>query len=145
MKKVLITLLWLCCNGLALAQSSVNELTDRFFSLYESENPRTAMLYAFDTNPYISANDDGVINLLNQLNGILEVVNSYTGYEKVSEEAVGSKLMYRTYLVYYDRQPLRFMFEFYRPRDRWVFSNVMFDTDYAEERRQKIFPQQAGR
>lgn len=145
MNKLLLLLCLLSNTTFVYGQNSINELTDRFFDMYERDNPRAAMQFAFGTNPYFSNNDDGVINLLNQLSGILEVVDSYTGHEKVAEQAVGSRLVHRTYLVYYDRQPLRFKFEFYKPKSQWVFHNVMFDVNYEEELTNTHTMPQAGK
>lgn len=128
-----LTAIFFCFSRLAFAQNTVDELVNDFFKIYEQESPTHAMQYAFNTNEYFSGNNSGVNTLLDQLVGTLQVIGDYCGYEKLTERSLGSKLKYKSYMIYYDRQPLRFIFEFYKPKDKWVFHNVMFDDKYEEE------------
>lgn len=141
----LMTILFLWFPLIASAQHAPEQMLNTFFQKYEAESPRSALQYAFGTNPYFSANSDGVANVINQLEGTLQVVGDYTGYEKIKDQPLGGKLRYISYFIYYDRQPLRFKFEFYKPKDQWVFHNVMFDDKPEEELHDTLNPSQVGR
>lgn len=116
-----------------MKQNSVDKLLKDFFSIYEEQDPISAMQYAFSTNKYFAQDDKGIRNLVVQLQSILYIIGDYRGYEKLTERSLGNRLKHRTYLVYYDRQPLRFIFEFYQPKDQWFFLHVKFDDKYEEE------------
>jgi hypothetical protein len=38
-----------------------------------------------------------------------------------------------TYIVKYDREPLRFTFFFYKPKDVWRVSNFSYDENISDE------------
>jgi hypothetical protein len=41
--------------------------------------------------------------------------------------------MLYSYLVKYDRQPLRFIFKFYKPNDKWVLYSYALDDSLDDE------------
>lgn len=91
------------------AQNTETEITVKFFELYKRD-PVKAVDYAFSTNKWMERNKDGVDNLKNQLTNTLGLIGDYYGYELITEERVGDNLKYVSYLLRYDRQPLRFTF-----------------------------------
>lgn len=125
-------------NEQAMKQNSVEQLIYEFFEIYETQSPLAAMQYAFSTNSYFTEDDEGVGRLTGQLKGILQIVGNYCSHEKTAERSLGNKLKLMTYLAYYDRQPLRFTFELYKPRDQWFFLHVSFDDKYSEDLKNSV-------
>ncbi len=113
--------------------SAYNEITERFFLLYEQGKPADAVNYVFGLNPYMSRKADDVQNLRTQLSNMVSLLGEYRGNEKITEKALGSKFVHLVYLAYHDRQPVRFTFQFYKPRDTWMTYTFTFEDRFAAE------------
>ena len=135
MKTILITLLIIIAglSNIVHAQSTINEITVKFFTLYET-SPKDAVNYAFGTNKWIlDRKKDDIANVNTQLTSIIGLIGDYYGYEKIAEKSVGYSYVLISYLVRYDRQPLRFSFVFYKPNDKWQVQNFQFDDAMDDE------------
>ena len=107
-------------------QSSTQEITENFFSLY-AKDPIKAVEYAFSTNKWFDRNQDGVANLKTKLKNTVDLCGEYYGYELLSEKTAGQSIKMITYIVKYDRQPIRFSFFMYKPKDTWKVNNFSYD------------------
>lgn len=134
LKLPLLIIIVALLNGIEplYAQSTGKEITDRFFDLYK-EDPTKAVDYAFATNKWMERNKDGVVKLKNQLSNTLELIGDYYGYEQITEKSAGENFKLVSYLLRYDRQPLRFTFVLYRPNGEWQLQNFQFDDNVDEE------------
>jgi len=131
MKKLLQKLLVL--SGILLiclvkihGQSTTKEITDKFFALYASD-PAKAIEYGFSNNKWMAQKPDDVDNLKNKLKTLIGIIGDYYGYELLSEKTAGSNIKMVTYIVRYDREPVRFSFFFYKPKDKWQLNNFSYD------------------
>ena len=115
------------------AQPTPETIIEQFFKTY-NQSPTQAIDYVFSTNEWMDQNQDAVENVKTQLSGTLKLIGPYYGQEKISERQAGENYKQYTYMVKYDRQPLRFTFIFYRPtQDRWQVQNFRFDDGFDEE------------
>jgi len=115
------------------AQSTTEEITTEFFKTYE-KSPQKAVDYVFGTNKWmIDRNKDGIENVKSQLTNFLGLVGEYYGYEKITEKSVGKSFKLVSYMIKYDRQPMRFTFVFYKPNDKWQVQNFKFDDSLDDE------------
>jgi hypothetical protein len=114
------------CLTKSIGQTTTNEITDKFFSLY-SKDPIQAVDYAFSTNKWFDRQQDAVTNLKNKLKTTIGLCGDYYGYELLSEKTAGPSIKMITYIVKYDREPIRFTFFFYKPKDSWRVSNFSYD------------------
>ena len=115
------------------AQSTAEEITEKFFIEFET-SPEKAIDYAFSTNPWIiERNKDGIETVKNKLSNSLALVGEYHGFEKIVERKVGENLVLISFMVKYDRQPIRFNFVLYRPKDQWRVQNFKFDDNIDSE------------
>ena len=115
------------------AQSTTEEITTQFFKTYE-KSPQKAVDYVFGTNKWmIDRNKDGIENVKSQLTNFLGLVGEYYGFEKITEKSVGKSFKLVSYMIKYDRQPMRFTFVFYRPNDKWQVQNFKFDDSLDNE------------
>ena len=57
----------------------------------------------------------------------------YNGYELITEKGVGSNLKLLSYIVKYDKQPVRFIFIYYKPKDVWKIYTFQFNTNLDDE------------
>jgi len=115
------------------AQNSTRDITDKFFNLY-NEDPGKAIEYGFSTNKWVmEKNMAAVENVRLKLLNLITLIGEYRGYELITEEIIGESLKLQSYMMKYDRQPIRFTFIFYRPSDSWVVQNFQYDANLTDE------------
>ncbi|MEM6642332.1 MAG: hypothetical protein AAF616_05090 [Bacteroidota bacterium] len=126
----------LCCLNFhcLFAQTDLvpEDLTKKFFETY-AQDPALAISDAFKTTKWVDENGDGVLSMISQLEGTIALVGDYLGYELLKEKKVGSRFVMYAYLVYYERQPLRFTLTFYKSGEKWMYFNVKYDDSMDEE------------
>jgi hypothetical protein len=127
-KITLIGLLFISTLTNVFAQASQKEITDKFFELY-SKDPLKAVDYAFSTNKWFDRQQDGVANLKNKLKNLVDLCGEYYGFEVLSDRSAGQSVRMITYIIKYDREPIRFSFLLYKPKDKWQVNNLSFDED----------------
>jgi hypothetical protein len=113
-------------------QTTANEITDKFFSIY-SKDPLKAVDYAFSTNKWFDKQQDAVVGVKNKINNLTELVGDYYGYELLAEKSAGPNVKIITFIARYDREPLRFIFLMYKAKDSWRVNNFSFDEDLGDE------------
>tara|TARA_R110002111_G_scaffold129666_2_gene194472 strand:- start:787 stop:1233 length:447 start_codon:yes stop_codon:yes gene_type:complete len=128
--------LFLCLFG-CLSVFSQNESTDivhGFFNNFEEKGATIALDELYGTNEWISRSSDAISKVKTQLEGLNEdFVGKYYGYELILEKKLSDSYILMSYLVKYDRQPIRFTFQFYKPNDTWRIQSFSFDGDLDEE------------
>ncbi|MEL6253522.1 MAG: hypothetical protein AAFR87_16055 [Bacteroidota bacterium] len=128
-----ICLLLISFTPPVFAQNSTKDITDKFFQLY-SEDPGKAIEYGFSTNKWVmEKNMAAVENVRLKLLNLITLIGDYRGYEMITEEVIGESLKLQSYMMKYDRQPIRFTFIFYRPADSWVVQNFQYDANLTDE------------
>ena len=128
----LIALMFFC--GTIYAQNKTKDVAylksniDSFFKIYEEESPDKAIDYLYSDE--IFKNDIALKGALNnmksQLNNATEVIGEYFGYELLETEVKGKTIISFSYLVKYHRQPILFIFIFYKPNDKWNLYNFTY-------------------
>ncbi len=114
------------------AQSGEEKITEEFFRQYALD-PMKAFDYAFSTNKWMERNQDAVDNLKNQYKNLLPLIGSYNGYDLITEKSLGDNLKVNSFILLYDRQPIRLTFILYMPKDRWQVQNLKYDDTLPEE------------
>ncbi|NOT76435.1 MAG: hypothetical protein HOP08_16020 [Cyclobacteriaceae bacterium] len=79
---------------------------------------------------------DQIENVKFKINStVVKAMGDYFGYEQITKKTVGDKLTYYTFLLKYDRQPIRFNFLFYSPsgNGQWRLQNFSFDDKIPDE------------
>lgn len=132
MKKLLLLVI-LFSSMTAVAQSDPQKLIDEFFNRYKNKSPDDAVDYIFGTNKYMAKSTEQIENVKYKLNSAVTLIGKYYGYDFLTKKTAGPNLIIYTFLVRYDRQPLRFNFAFYRANDQWVIFNYSFDDSVTEE------------
>ncbi|NLN24630.1 MAG: hypothetical protein GX163_03040 [Bacteroidetes bacterium] len=132
MKKLLIVLL-ITTSGSLFAQSSPENLINDFFVTYEKDAGKAVKdLYA--TNKWTERIKDGIANIVSSVNGFTEsYMGKYYGYELITKKKFSESFVLYSYLVKYDRQPLRFTFKFYKANDKWTLNSFSFDDSFGHE------------
>jgi len=132
-KLFLLTIALVASANILTAQNTIEEITASFFKAYEKD-PQNAVDTIFSTNKWmLERNKDGIENIKTKLNSFLGLVGDYHGYEKITEKSIGQSYRLISYMVKYDRQPVRFTLIFYKPKDRWQLQNFQYDDSLSDE------------
>jgi hypothetical protein len=117
----------------AFASDEYNEEIEKFFSLYEKGEISKSIDSIYSTNRWIDSSSDAAMNLKGQFSSMSQMVGDYLGKERIGVHSYGERLLMVTYLLLYERQPIRLEFMFYRPADSWIIYSFSFDDNTNEE------------
>lgn len=132
MKNTLFILFFSCSIHL-IAQSTPETLIDSFFTSY-SKNAGQAVKDLYATNKWMENQKEQVDKVVATVNNLTSnFIGDYYGYEPITSKKIGKSFVLYSYMVKYDRQPLRFTFQFYKPKNTWVLYAFSFDDDLDEE------------
>ena len=81
---------------------------------------------------------DGIENLKGQLASTTKLIGKYHGYRLVAKRELATALRIEDYMVLFDRQPLRFRFEFYKPDGEWMLYSFSYDADLDDDLEQGV-------
>lgn len=132
---------WVSTQALA---AEVEPIIEKFVAMVEAGQVEKAVDFLYGSNPWMSRKSDAVQNVRSRLASIGQMVGSLKNHEKLQEIRAGSRFVYLSYLAAYDRQPIRFEFEFYKPADTWIIYSFSFD-DKLDEDIEKLARQQLAR
>lgn len=114
--------------------NSFQPIIDTFFSIYESQNTNKALDYIFSTNSWLNNNQqDKIVILKTNLINTIKVIGKYYGKESITQKSIGSNFILCSFLIKYERQPIRFTFIFYKPSNNWTLLNFKFDDNISKE------------
>lgn len=131
-RTVLVILLSLISLSKIQAQATTEEISDKFFSIY-LKDPAKAVDYGFSTNKWMDRKLDAVTDLKNKLKNLVDLCGEYYGYEMLSDKTAGRNIKRVTFIVRYEREPIRFSFFFYKPKDKWQLNNFSFDESIDDD------------
>ena len=135
MKKLflLVSLAVFVYSGKVNAQEQTPaDISKKFFELYATK-PMDAIDQLFaDVKKNKQVNDD-ITAIKKNLKVTIDQDGQYYGYEPLTEKGVGNTIKLLSYIVKYDKQPVRFVFVFYKPKDAWKIYTFQFNTNLDEE------------
>ncbi len=133
LNKMKNALLFFCVLTFAINGYSQEQLINNFFEKFKNEGSSEALDFIFSTNKWISQSDENIEGIKSQLKITLDQLGQYYGFESISKSSYGKNLELYTFLIRYDRQPLRFMFLFYNPNNSWRLQNFSYDDNLDAE------------
>ena len=111
---------------------------DEFFEQIAQGKYAEALDYIYEGNPWIQNQKDNLQSMKTQFSGLTGLVGVYQGHEKLVEEDLAGKLVRVDYIVSFDRQPLRFEFQFYKPNGSWMTYAFKFQDDLGDWMDEKV-------
>ncbi len=115
------------------SQLSPGQALERFFNKYRYE-PMEAVDYIFSKNPIFEGEAaDQAQNVKDKLASAIPVLGRYYGREPITKKEIGTSLVLYSYLIQYERQPIRFTFKFYKPDREWFLLSFAFDDNLSDE------------
>ncbi|KPM49634.1 hypothetical protein [Jiulongibacter sediminis] len=136
--KTLFKLFLLCCllatSQFTQAQNNPDKIVEAFFDNYVNAGASEALDQLYASNKWMSRATDAINSLKSKLEGLNEdFVGPFYGYELIVEKKLSQSFILRSYLVKYDRQPIRFTFQFYKPDNKWVVHSFQYDGNVGDE------------
>ncbi|KJD33159.1 hypothetical protein PK35_08360 [Tamlana nanhaiensis] len=115
------------------AQSNPQGLIDTFFNTYKVDAGK-AVKELYGTNKWTERVKDDIDKVVGTVNGFTEsYMGKYYGQELITIKKFSESFVLYSYLVKYDRQPIRFIFKFYKPNDKWVLYSYALDDSLDDE------------
>lgn len=135
MKRLFLLLclaLFVCAGKVKAQEQTPADISKKFFELYATK-PMDAIDQLFaDVKKNKQVNDD-ITAIKKNLKVTIDQDGQYYGYEPLTEKGVGNTIKLLSYIVKYDKQPVRFVFVFYKPKDVWKIYTFQFNTNLDEE------------
>jgi hypothetical protein len=125
-----------------VAQTEVYEnRIETFFAKMADGDLEGAVDYIYSDNPWISNKMEDIENVKKQFVSLPDLVGAYLNHARIVEEKLVGRYIYIQYFVSFQRQPVSFTFEFYKPDKEWMIFSFAFaddiDTWVEEKAKQK--------
>lgn len=127
MKKLLFIVFVTIISLSSYGQGAPEDLLNDFFDEY-TKNPSKAVDDIYSTNPWSTRIKDGIESLKKEVNSYtIDYMGKYYGHELITKKQFSESFVLISYMLKYDRQPIRFTFKLYKPDHKWTL--FAFDID----------------
>lgn len=118
-----------------LANEATDKTVQTFFTQLSQKNPDEAAKTLVGTRDVGRFEDltDQLKKLKSSLTGLSTKVGPYAGNEQIAEKAIGSRFVHVQYLAYFEREPVHFIFSFYRYKKEWQVFDFSFNYKFSEQ------------
>lgn len=113
-------------------QNTKEETVTKFFKLINDNQAEEAINQIFSDYLIQWISSDELLHLKQELIGLDSYVGAFKEYEYLATKLVSSRYAIDYYFGYYERQPILFVFKFYKPEDSWRVQNLSFTTDFDD-------------
>ncbi len=130
-----ISILLLTCGASAQTAPAedYHQITSTFFQKLSEKMPGEAVEYVFSFNPWAQRKADEIQNAKSSLANFVSLVGEYQGNELIDEKMLGGRFVNVVYFGYFERQPIRFDFQFYKQKKGWVTYYFYSDDSFSAE------------
>ena len=130
-KVIALTFLILSSLNILIAQTNTEEFTNEFFTLYKNSAEKA---FDFLTKDLLEkADKQSKENLKIQFVNNVAGEGGYFGNEKIGEKNIGNSLKRLTFIIKHEKRPIRLIFIFYKPKDKWELKEFNFDGELINE------------
>lgn len=136
MSLVLFSIVVFSCTNTEQRQSKAEpeKIIETFFAKYETNGPSAAIDYVFSTNSSIdSAFAREIDELKYTLNSSIPTFGEYNGRELITQKSIGNSFVLYSYIIKYNKRPIRFTFLLYNPKNKWSLYKFTSDTELESE------------
>jgi hypothetical protein len=102
------------------------DIINTFFKKYKDDGTTPAIDYLFGTNKYFT-NTAGIAQLKTKLDSLRQGIGTFLGKDLIVQRNASNSLVFYSYLVKHEIQPIRFTFIFYKPQNDWVLYRFKYD------------------
>jgi hypothetical protein len=129
-----ITIILFSFTLIGFGQNTPEEIVSNFFTKYQKDGASKALDNLYSNNKWMNRSTDAITKLKQQLGTLNEdYVGKYYGYELIVEKQLSDSFIFMSYLVKFDRQPIRFTFQFYKPENEWRTHSFKYDGNIEAE------------
>ena len=128
---ILLTLFVSCAREKEAQVEEINKIIDPFFESYRINGPKSAVSKLLGSNKFIRQDVTDTIAV--RLDRLAKGFGKFQGVDKVSTHYYGASIVEVTYLVNYDQQPMRFIFQFYQPGTGWRLQNFQYQSEFMDD------------
>src|SRR4051812_4722939 len=128
---ILLFFLFSCSREKDVPVEEINSFVNPFFETYRISGPKEAVSKLLGSNKYISQSVVDTVGV--RLERLAKGFGKFQGTDKVSTRHYGESIVEITYLVNYDKQPMRFKFQFYQPGTGWRLQNFMYESEFMDD------------
>ena len=133
MRTTLLTALLTLTTLLAVAQDTPEQIIEKFFQDYDKEEPGPALDNLYSKMPYKEKIQVRLDTMRAQFIKLQDVVGEYHGHSMIANKDLANCLSVYSYLVKFEMQPVRFTFEFYKPKAVWRLNSFTYDDNVIDE------------
>jgi hypothetical protein len=127
---IAVTFLILSCNSKAQEKTPSN-IIDTFFKIYNTKGSNEALDFIFLTNKFIEKKDVELIK--ERVTQYAKILGKYHNQDLVIKKSVGSSIEVYSYILKYERQPIKFLITFYKPSRKWKLQNFKINDNFIED------------
>jgi|AntAceMinimDraft_2_1070361.scaffolds.fasta_scaffold28060_3 hypothetical protein len=109
--------------------SSPKERAEEFLTMIKSGKISEGYDKLFEGSS-ISADKPQAITMLKQQTSMVSMYGEIFDYELIVEEQFGTSLIRFVYLLKSEKVPTTWEFYFYKPKDSWFLSNIIFSDQF---------------
>jgi len=120
-------------SHLAAQDKAYQEKIDTFFKMFYEGKSVEALAFLYRDNPWVSMDSDAGRDMAKEIGALNEFVGELRNHTKLQEVVVVDRFAYVSYLAAFDRQPIRIVFEYYRPEGSWRLFGFAYDDDLDED------------
>ncbi len=131
--EILVLFFLLAIGGPVIGQNTPESMVAVFFEAFKKDR-KNAIREIYNTSPWMSRATDAIANLEGEVDKLTpDMMGKLHGYSLICEKQLADCFVLQSYLLRYDRQPIRFTFEFYKPDKEWMLFSLAFDGNLDEE------------
>lgn len=123
---------FLLFSSTIIAQIKTDEenITAKFFQTFTTD-PMKAYEELFKSNEYIPKSDIESTKI--KFKDYISDLGDYLGNEAITVKRIGKSYILKSFIIKYERMPIRFTFTLYKPADKWKIQNFAYDGNMTEE------------
>ena len=140
MKTFLLAVMFLFVAVGVQAQTNPEKIIEEFFQNYQQGEAVVALdkLYSHMAMSWSDRIKDDLDKIKSQFAGLQSIVGQYYGNKLLAHKELAGTYSIYSYIVKFDRQPVRFVFQFYKPQDTWYLYGFSYDDSITDELKEAV-------
>lgn len=122
----ILCLIGILNQNISIAQTNPEDISENFFSILKVHGIELAYDYLYSDNRAIDNNEDLINDSKHKLTLITKEIGDYHGYELISKEETGKSYVKLSFLLKYDKSPLKFTIIYYMPDNTWKVLDINY-------------------
>lgn len=113
-------------------EAAYDKIIKEFFVMLQKAQYGEAVDFIYADNPWLKSKADDIQKLRSQFVGLPNIVGKYLDNSVLTSNEIGGRFVHLDYFVAFERQPVRFKFQFYKPADKWTLFAFAYNDDLGD-------------